>query len=105
MAPFAEMIVRHLVRHHWLAMFILFNRKFWPLTACIQFIQDQVEDLIQRLLADIAPFRFGKVWFNMLLKLRFVRCCWNSFHGLAAFFWPPMRPCSILRTGPWESLS
>ena len=67
--PFAERSERHLMRHHWLVVFILCKRKCWPLPASIQCMVDEGADRIERLLTNVATLRFGQVRFDIFTQL------------------------------------
>ena len=56
--PFIEMIARNLPGHLGVTVCILVNRQFFPLTACIQLIEDVIEYLIEWYLAHIPTLCF-----------------------------------------------
>ncbi len=104
-APFAKMIVGHLIRHDRLPVRRFLNRQGWPLAAGIEFIQHVIEDFVAWLFAHISTFCFRQVRVKMLQKLRFGYFRWNFHHDPGRLIWATAGPPAVLRAEPADSLS
>ena len=87
LAPFPEMIVRHLRGHPRVVMCLSLKREFGPWTARRELIQNEIKSLIERLVPLVATVSSRKMRTKILIEWWCGHVGWKWCHVQCPFFW------------------